>query len=85
MSPITLADEDPAPKAEKKVKKGKKDEDSPLPAVKAAIQELDFVSGKPSDKAKYYIYLHSASWCGPCKALMPEIVKDYKKMKKKKK
>ena len=84
VSPITLADEAPAPKAEKKVKKGKKDEDSPLPAVKAAMQELEFVSGKPSDKAKYYIYLHSASWCGPCKALMPEIVKDYKKMKKKK-
>ena len=38
----------------------------------------------PNKRAKYYIYLSSASWCGPCKALMPEVVKQYKDMKKKK-
>ncbi len=79
MVPTALADESPAPKTEKKVKKG----DSSV--VKAAIEDIEFLTDdKPSKKAKYYIYLHSASWCGPCKALMPEIVKEYKKMKKKK-
>lgn len=84
MAPAAFADEDASPKASKKVKKDKKAADSTLPAVRAAVKEIKFLSGKPSSKAKYYIYLHSASWCGPCKALMPEIVKDYKKMQKKK-
>lgn len=79
MVPTALADESPAPKTEKKVKK------SDSSVVKAAIEDIEFLTDdKPSKKAKYYIYLHSASWCGPCKALMPEIVKEYKKMKKKK-
>lgn len=86
MAPAAFAEEDATPKAEKKVKKSKKkkaDSSSSSSAVKNALKEINLVSGKPSAKAKYYIYLHSASWCGPCKALMPEIVKDYKKMKKK--
>ena len=73
MVPTALADESPAPKTEKKVKK------SDSSAVKAAIEDIEFLTdNKPSKKAKYYIYLHSASWCSPCKALMPEIVKEYK-------
>ncbi len=86
MAPAAYADGDATPKTEKKVKKGQKSsEATDLPAVKAAIKEMEFLTkDKPSSKAKYYIYLHSASWCGPCKALMPEIVKEYKKMQKKK-
>lgn len=92
MAPAAYADNDATPKTEKKVKKSKKSkaaEDdgdaSNLPAVKAAIKDMEFLTDNtPSTKAKYFIYLHSASWCGPCKALMPEIVKEYKKMKKKK-
>ncbi len=38
----------------------------------------------PSKKAKFYIYLSSASWCGPCKALMPKVAAQYKAMQKKK-
>ena len=38
----------------------------------------------PNKKAKFYIYLSSASWCGPCKALMPKVAAQYKAMQKKK-
>ncbi|MBR5895280.1 MAG: TlpA family protein disulfide reductase [Akkermansia sp.] len=54
-----------------------------VPAVHAALEKIKFFNGKPNKKADYYIYLHSASWCGPCKALMPNIIKEYKKMKRK--
>ncbi len=37
----------------------------------------------PSKKAKFYIYLSSASWCGPCKALMPKVAAQYKAMQTK--
>ena len=89
IAPACYADEDATPKTTKKVKKNKKDDDDDadkgnLPAVKAAIADIEFLEGEPSKKAKYYVYLHSASWCGPCKALMPSIVKEYKKMQKKK-
>lgn len=51
-------------------------------AVVEAMKDVKFLGGKPSKKADYFIYLHSASWCGPCKAIMPDIVKEYRKMKK---
>lgn len=51
-------------------------------AVPAALKKLKTFNGKPNQKAKYYIYLQSASWCGYCRKEMPDIVREYKKMKK---
>ena len=40
-----------------------------------------FTEAKPNLKAKYFIFLESASWCGPCNAEMPEVAKQYEQMK----
>lgn len=50
--------------------------------VAQAIKKLKTFNGKPNLKADYYIYLCSASWCGPCNKEMPSIVEAYKEMKK---
>lgn len=50
--------------------------------VLTGFKKLKSFNGKPSPKAKYYFYLCSASWCGPCQKEMPEIVAAHKKMKK---
>lgn len=52
-----------------------------LSPVAAALDELEPMNAKPNEEAKYYIYLESASWCGPCRAEMPKIVNAYDDMK----
>lgn len=32
-------------------------------------------------KADYYIYLYSASWCGLCARIMPQVIETYREMK----
>ena len=52
------------------------------PAVPAALQEMQYITeARPTDDAKFYIYLCSASWCGPCRAIMPKIVAEYPAIK----
>lgn len=36
---------------------------------------------KPAADASFYIYLSSASWCPPCRALMPRVVAQYPEIK----
>lgn len=50
--------------------------------VLTSLKEFKVFNGKPNPKAKFYFYLCSASWCGPCQKEMPVIVKLHKAMKK---
>lgn len=51
----------------------------PLTSMQHAFEGVNWATDKkPNLRAQYYIYLMSASWCGPCRALMPRIVEAYK-------
>ena len=71
-------------KKSKKKKKSKKSADKKASASTTgkAVGKLKTFNGKPSKKALVYVYLQSASWCGPCNKEMPEVVEIYKEMKK---
>ncbi len=49
-----------------------------LSPVAAALSELKPISGSFNKDADYFIYLYSAGWCGPCRQVMPRIVRLYK-------
>ncbi len=49
--------------------------------VAKALARIDYLKGKPDPNAKYYIYLHSAGWCGACCLEMPGIVNSYEELK----
>lgn len=52
------------------------------PAVPAALAKATYLTKKKANqKAEYYIFLNSASWCGPCRMVMPKVVKEYRKMR----
>lgn len=69
-------------KGDKAKKADKEKEQASLSAVGAAVEGIDTLTdAKPATDADYYIYLSSASWCGPCNAEMPEVVKQYERMR----
>ncbi len=50
-------------------------------SIAQAIENTTFVTtNKPSTEAKYYMYLASASWCGPCRMVTPKLVQEYPNM-----
>lgn len=69
-------------KAEPKKKKKSKKKATTASKVGKAVSKLKTFNGKASKKALVYVYLQSASWCGPCNQEMPEVAKTYKAMKK---
>lgn len=82
-TPAMMAQDTDAPAPAKKAAKGKKEATKEPSVVGKALQEMTFLTDKkPNPDAKYYIYLQSASWCGPCNAEMPTVVKQYKTMGK---
>lgn len=50
--------------------------------VAAALRKLPSAGGMLNTEADVYIYLFSASWCPPCRASMPNIVKERELMLK---
>lgn len=90
--PAAYADATPksaAAKAEKgkKAKKDKKSKKAPKisGAVGQYMSELTedriWSGDMPATDAEFYIYLTSASWCGPCNMEMPHVVEAYEKMR----
>ena len=51
-------------------------------SVLGSLSEMDVFNAEPNKKAKFFIYLQSASWCPPCRKEMPKIVEMYPEMKK---
>ena len=82
---VFAQDEETPSETTKKKEKSKKKTTAYSPVAKALAEAGYFTETEALPKAKVYIFICSASWCGPCRALMPKIVEEYKKKIKKNK
>ncbi len=57
------------------------DAPSTVPSALAAPALTYLNDARPAADARFYIYLSSASWCPPCRALMPKVVEEYPAIK----
>lgn len=72
----------PGKKSKKKKKSEKSQKEAQVGPVGKAMQDAKFFTEvKPNPAATHYFFLESASWCGPCKMVMPKIVEEYPKMR----
>ncbi|MES2983139.1 MAG: thioredoxin-like domain-containing protein [Verrucomicrobiota bacterium] len=56
--------------------------DEVLDGNQVILDDKKFKKHEPKSKpAKYYVFYYTASWCGPCKAFTPELVKFYNEHK----
>lgn len=79
---LALAVFSPAPAFAKKPSKDGVSALGDANPVVSSLKNFKVFNGKPNPKAKFYFYLCSASWCGPCQKEMPVIVKLHKEMKR---
>lgn len=57
-------------------------EDAASSPVGKALEKADYLTkDRPNTKARYYLFLYSASWCGPCRREMPHVVRTYRKIR----
>lgn len=54
---------------------------SPVVAALSAPSIQYLTEARPAADAQFYIYLCSASWCPPCRAIMPKVVAMYPEIK----
>lgn len=96
MAPCTAEAQTTAPATEKPAKKKVKapskaaSEDKRMKKksgkvgkIGAMLKEIQTVNGTPDYSAKVFCFLRSASWCGPCRKLMPSVIQNYPAMRKK--
>lgn len=79
-APLSSQAQDKSSKAPIK-KKAQSEKTEACPII-PALKKIKKVKGRVNEKADYFIFLYSASWCGPCCKEMPHIVDTYKDIKK---
>lgn len=55
---------------------------APVMATALADSGITYLTAaRPAADARFYVYLSSASWCPPCRAIMPKVVAQYPEIK----
>lgn len=54
----------------------------PSATVSESLEQMTYITEtRPAPDARFYVYLCSASWCRPCRVIMPQIVARYPEIK----